>query len=235
MADPSPEKAVEELTRLLGDPTRRRIYFHVRTNPEALRVSDIAQTFYLHPNVARAHLEKLYRAGLLKVQLTHGRSGRPAKAYAPTDRRLEVLIPRRDYRALADLAIDVLAQGESIEGMTERAMSLGRQWQGEERVAEDSETPVAEAAERVAARLQVLGSEAAAYTLADGVELEIRNCLFAESANRHPEVVCQAHQAMLNGMFDAAGVPVELSVEESVPEGGNACRFSVSLVAPAGE
>lgn len=234
MADPSPERAVEDLTRILGDPTRRRIYFHIRTSAEPQRASDIAQGFYLHRNVARAHLEKLVRAGLLKAELTRGRSGRPAKAYSPTDRRLEVVFPVRDYRTLADLTIEVLSAGESVEGMTERAMELGRSWQAGRRVNEDSEHLVQDAAHCVAGRLADLGAEATAYDLADGVELEIRNCLFEESANRHPEVVCQAHQAMINGMFEAAGAPVELDVAESMSEGGQTCRFSVGPAALEG-
>lgn len=228
MADPNAEKAVEELTRILGDPTRRRIYFHIRTSPEPLRASDIAQTFYLHRNVARAHLDKLARAGLLKTELTRGRSGRPAKAYGPTSRRMEVIVPTRDYRALADLAIDVLAAGESIEGMTERAMALGREWQAGRRPNGDAGHPVSQAARCVASRLSDLGAEATAYDLGEGVELEIRNCVFGECAQRHPEVVCQAHQAMINGMFEEAGTQVDLDVHDTMPDGGQACTFSVS-------
>lgn len=233
MAEQDPERLLEELAKILGDPTRRSIYFRVRSAPDPLRATEIAGEFYLHRNVARSHLDKLAKAGLLKTELRQGRSGRPAKTYSPTERALEVTIPARNFRALADLAIDVLAAGEAVDGMTRRATQLGQEWQANDAVGPEESRPVPAATECVARRLSAYGCEATSYDLADSVELEIRNCVFRESAQRHPEVVCQAHQAAVHGMFEAAGVKVELEVEETLAEGGNACRFSVLAAAPS--
>lgn len=230
--DHEAEKALAELAKVLGDPTRRTIYFFVRGAEDSVRAGDIAQSFYLHRNVARSHLDRLVKAGLLKSELRRGGSGRPAKAYSPTDRGLEISVPSRRFRMLADLAIDVLAAGESIEGMRDRAMEIGRRWQGDGTVAADCARPLPEAATMVASKLSQRGAEATAYDLADCVELEVKNCIFRESAQRHPEVVCQAHQAMLAGMFEAAGVDADLEVCETVPEGASVCRFNVVAAVP---
>lgn len=232
MAEHDQEKRLEELAAVLGDPTRRRIYFRVREVDEPLRAADVAGEFFLHRNVARSHLDKLAAAGLLRTELRRGHSGRPAKTYFPSEKALEVSIPSRDFRTLADLAIDVLAAGESVEGMERRAAEIGREWQDSRGVQPDEERPVHAASELVAAQLSSHGAEASVYDLADKIELEIRNCVFGESAGRHPEVVCHAHQAMITGMFEAAGVPALLEPDETIAEGSDYCRFSVLGAAP---
>ena len=60
--------AVAAVTSAFGDPTRREIYLHVRSNPGAT-ASEVATAFSLHPNVARHHLDRLSAGGYLEVSL----------------------------------------------------------------------------------------------------------------------------------------------------------------------
>ena len=70
------------VTRALGSSTRAGIYDHLRQVDGALTVRDVADTFDLHPNVARTHLGLLAEAGLLTVgQRKHPGGGRPARVY----------------------------------------------------------------------------------------------------------------------------------------------------------
>lgn len=70
------------VTRALGSATRAGIYDHLRQVDGALSVRDVADTFDLHPNVARTHLGLLAEAGLLTVgQKKHPGGGRPARVY----------------------------------------------------------------------------------------------------------------------------------------------------------
>lgn len=70
------------ISRALGSTTRAGIYDHLRHVDGALTVRDIADTFDLHPNVARTHLGVLAEAGLLTVgQRKHPGGGRPARVY----------------------------------------------------------------------------------------------------------------------------------------------------------
>lgn len=69
--------------RALGSTTRAGIYDHLRQTDGALTVRDVADTFDLHPNVARTHLGLLADAGLVTVgQRKHPGGGRPARIYA---------------------------------------------------------------------------------------------------------------------------------------------------------
>jgi TusA-related sulfurtransferase/DNA-binding transcriptional ArsR family regulator len=70
------------ISRALGSPTRAGIYDHLRQVDGAVTVRDVADTFDLHPNVARTHLGVLADAGLLTVgQRKHPGGGRPARVY----------------------------------------------------------------------------------------------------------------------------------------------------------
>ncbi|MGI9017608.1 MAG: helix-turn-helix domain-containing protein [Euzebya sp.] len=70
------------ISRALGSSTRAGIYDHLRHVDSALTVRDVADTFDLHPNVARTHLGLLADAGLLTVsQRKHPGGGRPARVY----------------------------------------------------------------------------------------------------------------------------------------------------------
>ncbi len=70
------------ISRALGSTTRAGIYDHLRQVEDALTVRDVADTFDLHPNVARTHLGVLAEAGLLTVgQRKHPGGGRPARVY----------------------------------------------------------------------------------------------------------------------------------------------------------
>jgi TusA-related sulfurtransferase/DNA-binding transcriptional ArsR family regulator len=70
------------ISRALGSTTRAGIYDHLRQVDGALTVRDVADTFDLHPNVARTHLGVLADAGLLTVgQKKHPGGGRPARVY----------------------------------------------------------------------------------------------------------------------------------------------------------
>ena len=79
---PTARRRAVSVSRALGSPTRAGIYTHLQEAEEALTVRDVAETFDLHPNVARTHLETLADAGLVGVGLRkHPGGGRPAKLY----------------------------------------------------------------------------------------------------------------------------------------------------------
>jgi predicted ArsR family transcriptional regulator len=72
--------------RALGTGTRASIYQRLGEHGDPRTVADVADEFNLHPNVARAHLEKLAELGLVTVgQRKHPGGGRPAKLYEAID------------------------------------------------------------------------------------------------------------------------------------------------------
>ena len=71
------DEAVSDLVTSLGDATRRAIFLAVRQSENARSVADIADTFEIHSNVARYHLDHLVNAGFLRVMRssTHAKGG----------------------------------------------------------------------------------------------------------------------------------------------------------------
>ena len=55
--------AVAAITSAFGDPSRRRIFLHVRASDGGVTAAEVAERFELHPNVARHHLDKLAAGG----------------------------------------------------------------------------------------------------------------------------------------------------------------------------
>ncbi|HEX2049835.1 MAG TPA: helix-turn-helix domain-containing protein [Actinomycetota bacterium] len=73
----------EDATRtakVLSLPTRAAILSQLlRSGPKT--VKEVADTFSIHPNVARAHLDLMVEAGFLQTETRRRTKGRPAKVY----------------------------------------------------------------------------------------------------------------------------------------------------------
>jgi DNA-binding transcriptional ArsR family regulator len=66
--------------KVLSLPTRAAILsLLLRTGPKT--VKEIADSFKIHPNVARAHLDLMAEAGFLMTETRRRNKGRPAKVY----------------------------------------------------------------------------------------------------------------------------------------------------------
>lgn len=100
--------------RALGTGTRASIYQWLCELGEPRTVADVADEFNLHPNVARAHLEKLAELGLATVdQRKHPGGGRPAKTYEATDPPAgpaELAAPARTDDPSVSLLVRLLAE-----------------------------------------------------------------------------------------------------------------------------
>jgi predicted ArsR family transcriptional regulator len=74
------DDAATRTAKVLSLPTRAAILsMLLRTGPKT--VKEIADTFRIHPNVARAHLDLMVEAGFLMTETRRRTKGRPAKVY----------------------------------------------------------------------------------------------------------------------------------------------------------
>ncbi len=74
------DDAATRTAKVLSLPTRAAILsMLLRTGPKT--VKEIADTFRIHPNVARAHLDLMVEAGFLMTETQRRNKGRPAKVY----------------------------------------------------------------------------------------------------------------------------------------------------------
>jgi predicted ArsR family transcriptional regulator len=228
-ADLSPEDfsaAVAAVTSAFGDPTRRDIYLYVRSMPEGVKASDIAEQFALHPNVARHHLEKLAGGGYLHVALArHESAGRPSKIYcaAAVDTQLS-FPPRRDdllgmllARALGRLPVDE-ARTLAEEVGYEYGLSLAAHMDPAE-----GQRSFKAAVASVADALTAHGF--AAHTESRGTVLQLvhEQCPFGEAAQRYPHVLCAVDTGMIRGMLEGLYGETQPTITASRPDGDEHC------------
>lgn len=228
----SPEETLD-LTGALGDPTRYGIYrVIVDAAGEPLTVSQIAEEFSLHPNVARMHLQKLVDVGLVSSDTRRSKGGgRPARIYTLSNRVANLQFPPRDYQTLANVALSIvgsltaddptlLEQAGNELGREEGKRALKRE--GLDPAHHDLDTLLESLARTAAA----LGLHPRVEKREDGsVQFEVRNCVFREISSEQPELVCRLHTAMLEGLVQAFVTSSRLEGTPSISVGGNSCRF----------
>jgi predicted ArsR family transcriptional regulator len=220
------------LADVFGDPTRRNIFRHLRSCDEPQSATEVAEVFGLHRTVARAHLEKLGELGLVSTA-TRRRpgGGRPAKTYAVTDTRLEVMLPPRRYERLARLLLQLVSQAVEPEVASSTAGMLGRAF-GEETALEFAgdgvQPPVKLSPRAVMDWMDLAGYGASLASNGNGTTvIEVHNCVYRELSKEYPDVVCAFDRNMLCGML---GVDSSMHAQTHALSGGDSyCRHEFKL------
>jgi len=220
--------AITALSSAFGDPSRRAIYLHIRSNPHST-VADLAEEFSLHPNVVRHHLDRLVSGGYVEVEppLRTANAGRPAKRYSAVAENLEADLGTREDElivALLERALDMLSP-EQAEAM---AFDVGRTY-GLDLVARmgnvDPARTVRTAMATVAEMMTAHGFAARAEATDASAAVVVDHCPFGEAAAHHP-VLCAVDKGMVAGLLEGLGAPTS-STEVTLTSrarGDDACR-----------
>ena len=202
------DRDISNLTSALGDPTRRAIYIAVRESPDPLTVSQVAELFDIHTNVARHHLDILAGEGFVKQSARRPRgesgAGRPAKTFEATHKEVTVHFAPRRFEMLTEMLFQVLAE-IAPENVSEVAEKVGRAY-GEQLAAEigGPEDPgYDDAIQAVASAMTGLGFSMDPDI--EGQRLLTSHCPFGETAVEHPDVICSLDRGIVSGLFGALG------------------------------
>ena len=188
----------------LGEPTRRRIYDHVRAQAFPLSRDDVADSLRITRQSAAFHLDRLAEQGLLAVTFARrsGRSGpgagRPAKLYERSIDEVSVTLPPRRYDLAGHLLAGAVAEAEASgqpprEVLDRRAHDLGQTLASEQHGPGDLGALVD--------LLEDNGYEPR-VTAAD---ILLRNCPFHALAKEHTELVCGMNLHLLEGVLAGLG------------------------------
>src|SRR5512133_1645485 len=99
----------------LADPTRRRLYLYVCSQPEPVGRDQAADAVGIARHQAKFHLDRLESDGLLETEYARlsGRrgpgAGRTAKLYRRARRDIAVSLPDREYELAGRLMADAIA------------------------------------------------------------------------------------------------------------------------------
>jgi predicted ArsR family transcriptional regulator len=193
-----------EVLKALGDETRFAMYRELATSTTPLSAQDLADALGLHANTVRLHLERLRDVGLVDVEAIHrGTVGRPQHRYS-----LAAGAPGLgfDPPAHALLAGLLAAMAEQMGADAEAAKATGRAWGLE--AGKRKRTPSRSCLDALAAELARLGFEPAADEDVgpDGTaRIDFLHCPFRELAEAYPELVCNLHRGLCEGVVDQAG------------------------------
>jgi predicted ArsR family transcriptional regulator len=179
----------------LDDATRRRLYDYVATQAAPVSRDEISSALDIERSLAAYHLDKLVDAGLLTTSFARpaGRggpgAGRPAKHYRRAATEVNVSVPARDYRLVAELLARALQadDGSAVRtAVNAAAADFGRELG-------------ADADGDLTAVLRRRGYE----PYRDGAVLRLRNCPFHLVARDHVDLVCGMNLAIMRGLVSA--------------------------------
>lgn len=206
-ADETPHETAAEVSAdvsavaSLEEPTRRRIYDHVRVHAGPVSRDDVAEALSVPRRTAAFHLDRLASQGLLAVSFARrsGRSGpgagRPAKLYRRSAREVSVSLPPRHYELAGRLLAGALAEaqrsGEAPRQVLDRrardfgrALASGQSGEGDPAVLMDL--------------LENHGYE----PRVTGGDIVLHNCPFHAMAQEHTELVCGMNLHLLKGVLE---------------------------------
>jgi len=191
--------------KALGDDTRYAIYLELARSATPLATVEVADALGLHPNTVRPHLERMRDVGLLVVEVDNrGSVGRPQHRYllAPDAPSLGLEPP--PYPLLAGLLANVAAA--CAPGAAEVA-GAGRRHGRHARATRDFSSP-SSCVDTVVAEMGSLGFDPVGTTSGPSTTIVFTACPYRALAEAFPELVCELHRGIVEGMTEAGGAEV---------------------------
>lgn len=167
----------------LASPVRRRVLDVLGAVADAPTAQQLADALDLHVTTVRFHLDQLEAAGLVVRETRHAaRRGRPSVHFRAVG---------QDADRARDRMIDALAGALDTDGPgTGDPLAAGRRW------ADQVEVPTGSPAAAIVDTFARLGFDPEPA----GDVVRLRACPFRQAARHHPQVVCQVHLGLAQGL-----------------------------------
>jgi predicted ArsR family transcriptional regulator len=191
--------------KALGDETRYAMYQELAESTRALSAIELAERLGLHPNTVRLHLERLREAGLVDVEAVHrGTVGRPQHVYSLAAGAPGLGFDPPSHALLAGLMASL---AERVGAGGADAAATGRTWGTEAGRRSRTRSCV----RALLSELDRLGFDPVsdAEDVRDAgdepVTISFLHCPFRELAEAYPELVCNLHRGLCEGVVAAVG------------------------------
>lgn len=193
-----------QAARALGHPSRVAIFERLRTSQTAQTVAELAAVLPLHPNAIRAHLATLTAAGLLvQERAPSGGRGRPAWRYRLSPGAVQRWAGSGPQEQLSLMLLDLLQTKRS-------PLQVGRD--AGVRLAAALTPPSDDPVDALVGVARRLGFEPEPLEHRAGLpDVVLRHCPFAVGAQRAPDVVCELHRGLAEGVCRHAGDTVKVA------------------------
>ena len=189
--------------KALADETRYAVYRELSTSTNPLSAQDLADRLGVHANTVRLHLERLRDVGIVDVEAVHrGTVGRPQHLYFLADGAPGVGFDPPAHALLAGL---LAALAERVGADPDDAAYTGRAWG----VEAGARTRTGSCLRALEGELHRLGFEPAVGpgdgTSEGSARIDFLHCPFRELAEAYPELVCNLHRGLCEGVVDQVG------------------------------
>ncbi|HET6916290.1 MAG TPA: helix-turn-helix domain-containing protein [Acidimicrobiales bacterium] len=206
--------------RALGDPTRHNIFGYIARAEQPVGVAELTDHVQLNHNAVRQHLAVLVDAGLVEQNLeSRVRPGRPRLLYRLAPEAAGTWGTTGPFELLASALAEALGSGASpYEVGTRIGLRRARQIQTRHRDVEPADIVLTEMLER--------GFRPSLKDMGDRLEYSLHRCPFSSVADQNPQVVCELHRGLMDGL--AQGLDHPLQVVEFTPRRTKrqACRIA---------
>lgn len=226
-----------KIANILSDRTRYTIYYFVLNNIDGVSVRNVATEFSIHPNVARLHLTKLEEVGLLRsILYRNPAGGRPNKLFLLSEETISMTLPHKDFSLMNVLAMKTIAKlGPPAWAIyIDEAYQHGRLMGAESRkeLDLDERSSLEKVIEGIRLTLEKLGlSPCIDVTEDNKLVFSLLNCTFRTCTQTFTVSLCEAHQAVLRGIFeeffaDLKFKPVDINEDCKI----NRCSYHLQLM-----
>ncbi len=213
---------VRDQGRALGDRTRYAIFETLRDAADPLTVAQLAAQFALHPNAIRLHLGKLRDASLVieETAAPQGR-GRPALLYRVSPGAVERWESATPHEELSLMLLEMLEEGRSPREVGRKA--------GARLAASLDRSGRADPVDLLVGVTRQLGFEprlpAASAPRGEDEEIVLHRCPFAVGAERAPQIVCELHRGLAEGVWAGSDLQVTDLVVRNPHQAGCRLRY----------
>lgn len=190
---------LQSTLKALADETRYAVYDDLATTTVPVGAHELAERLGLHSNTVRLHLERLREAGLVEVTaVRRGTVGRPQNVYS-----LAAGAPGVGLDPSAQIVLSGLlaALAESAGAGVDLSVATGRSWGTEAGRRTRSRSCV----EALIAELDRLGFEPDLLRENGEASIAFLRCPFRELAEAYPELVCNLHRGICEGVVAEVG------------------------------
>ena len=190
---------LQTMLKALADESRYAIYEQLATATGPVGANDLADRLGLHPNTVRLHLERMRDAGLVDVEAVHrGTVGRPQHVYSLAAGASAAGLDQPAQVVLAGLLASL---AEKAGADADLAVAAGRSWGAEAGRRTGSRSCV----DALTAELEHLGFEPDLLRENERASIAFLHCPLRESADAYPEIVCNLHRGICEGLVGEVG------------------------------
>jgi predicted ArsR family transcriptional regulator len=219
--------------KALGDRTRYGVYAQVAAAGDRVPTAEIADRLGIHPNTVRAHLECLREAGLVEMSAdAHGAVGRPQHCWSVTAAAPSLGLEPSGFRLLAHLLAEAVAGAGVADGDLRAVAREGGNSGGPGRSVGDPGhggglDAVVDGEARLGFDPVVTDDGEDGRKAGRESTVAFVRCPFRELATAFPDVICELHRGLTEGMAADARMRV-CAFDTLVDE--NPCRVQLSAV-----